>query len=81
VAAFRALELGSEPVVDCLTHAPGNGAAIGGVKLVTKSGWIAVRPSGTEDIYKLYAETFRDEPHLQRLVGDAQAAIADILSR
>jgi len=64
-----------------LTTAPGNDAPIGGVKVTSKSGWFAARPSGTENIYKIYAESFRDEAHLQRLLADAQsvvdAALAD----
>jgi phosphoglucomutase len=64
-----------------LTHAPGNQAAIGGVKVTSKNGWFAARPSGTEDIYKIYAESFQDAAHLQRLLTEAQhvvdAALAD----
>jgi phosphoglucomutase len=60
-----------------LTKAPGNGAAIGGLKVVTESGWFAARPSGTEDIYKIYAESFRDERHLQMLVRDAQRIVQE----
>ena len=59
--------------------APGNGAAIGGIKVVTKSGWFAARPSGTEDIYKIYAESFRDEDHLTRIVSEAQAMVDSTL--
>jgi phosphoglucomutase len=58
-----------------LTHAPGNNAPIGGVKVMSKNGWFAARPSGTEDIYKIYAESFRDEAHLQRLLTDAQTVV------
>jgi phosphoglucomutase len=58
-----------------LTHAPGNGAAIGGVKVTCRSGWFAARPSGTEDIYKIYAESFRDAAHLQSLLTDAQSVV------
>jgi len=58
-----------------LTKAPGNDAPIGGVKVTSKSGWFAARPSGTENIYKIYAESFRDEPHLQRLLADAQSVV------
>jgi phosphoglucomutase len=77
--AFQWVTLGGEPVVERLTHAPGNGAAIGGIKLVMASGWMAVRPSGTEDIYKVYAESFRSQEHLQRLVEDGQAVVAKVL--
>jgi phosphoglucomutase len=58
-----------------LTTAPGNDAPIGGVKVISKSGWFAARPSGTENIYKIYAESFRDEAHLQRLLADAQSVV------
>ena len=58
-----------------LTRAPGNGAPIGGLKVVTASGWFAARPSGTEAVYKIYAESFRDEQHLQMLVNDAQQIV------
>ncbi len=58
-----------------LSHAPGNGAPIGGIKVVAKSGWYAVRPSGTEDIYKIYAESFQGRDHLQRILTEAQATV------
>jgi phosphoglucomutase len=70
--------LAGDPVLAKLTRAPGNGEAIGGVKVVTASGWFAVRPSGTEDISKLYAESFRDEAHLARIQEEAQALIAEL---
>jgi phosphoglucomutase len=63
-----------------LTKAPGNGAAIGGLKVVTESGWFAARPSGTEDVYKLYAESFKGKEHLKRIQEEAQALIADALA-
>jgi phosphoglucomutase len=56
-----------------LTTAPGNGAPIGGLKVITPQGWFAVRPSGTEDVYKLYAESFRGSDHLRRIQEEAQA--------
>jgi phosphoglucomutase len=68
-------ELAGDKVTSVITHAPGNGAPIGGLKAITESGWFAVRPSGTEDIYKLYAESFRGSEHLARLQQDAQAII------
>ncbi len=68
--------LGGEPVIATMTTAPGNGAPIGGVKVVAANGWFAVRPSGTEDVYKLYAESFRDAEHLQDIQRDAQAAVS-----
>jgi phosphoglucomutase len=74
-AQIRSAELAGEPILQVLTQAPGNGAAIGGVKVVAKEGWFAARPSGTEDIYKIYAESFRDETHLQRLLSDAQTVV------
>ncbi|MFZ6748191.1 phosphoglucomutase (alpha-D-glucose-1,6-bisphosphate-dependent) [Undibacterium sp. Ren11W] len=68
-------ELAGEQIQHIFTNAPGNNAAIGGVKVVTANGWFAARPSGTEDIYKIYAESFRDEEHLQRILLDAQAIV------
>ena len=62
-------------IVAKLTHAPGNGAAIGGLKVVTANGWFAARPSGTEDIYKIYAESFRGREHLRRIQEEAQAMV------
>ena len=62
-----------------LTHAPGNGAPIGGVKVIAKSGWFAARPSGTENIYKIYAESFRGAEHLRRILSEAQAIVDDAL--
>jgi phosphoglucomutase len=58
-----------------LSTAPGNGAPIGGVKVVAEHGWFAARPSGTEDVYKIYAESFRSEAHLRQIQGEAQRAI------
>jgi phosphoglucomutase len=74
-ASVRERELAGEPITQVLTRAPGNDAAIGGLKLVTESGWIAARPSGTESIYKIYAESFRDRAHLDRLLAEAQALV------
>ena len=71
-----AKELAGETIRAILTHAPGNGEAIGGLKVVTDNGWFAVRPSGTEDVYKLYAESFRDREHLARVQEEAQALVA-----
>ncbi|WP_211461644.1 phosphoglucomutase (alpha-D-glucose-1,6-bisphosphate-dependent) [Collimonas silvisoli] len=68
-------DLAGEKIQDILSQAPGNRAAIGGVKVVTASGWFAARPSGTEDIYKIYAESFLGEDHLQRIVQEAQAIV------
>ncbi len=65
-------ELAGEPITSVIDKAPANGAPIGGIKVSTKSGWFAARPSGTEDIYKIYAESFRDDAHLRRLLAEAQ---------
>jgi len=73
-------ELAGDPIVDKLTAAPGNGAPIGGLKVVTKSGWFAARPSGTENIYKIYAESFQSEKHLQDIVEEAQQIVNNALS-
>ena len=62
-----------------LTEAPGNGAAIGGLKVVAEGGWFAARPSGTEDVYKVYAESFRGEEHLERIVAEAQEIVKGAL--
>ncbi len=72
-------DLGGEPILDKLTTAPGNGAPIGGLKVVTKSGWFAARPSGTENIYKIYAESFRGEAHLKAIVSEAQEIVNNAL--
>ena len=76
----RSAELAGEPVLQVLTHAPGNGAAIGGLKVVAQGGWFAARPSGTEDIYKIYAESFRGDEHLRRLVEAAQQIVREALA-
>lgn len=74
-AQFPHAELAGEKIEQVLDRAPGNHAAIGGIKVITKSGWFAARPSGTEDIYKIYAESFRGEDHLARIVDEAQAMV------
>ena len=71
----RIKEMAGEPVKSVLTRAPGNDAAIGGIKVVAESGWFAARPSGTEDIYKIYAESFRGEEHLRALLHEAQVIV------
>jgi phosphoglucomutase len=76
---FPAAELAGEPVLARLTTAPGNGEPLGGIKVVTESGWFAARPSGTEDVYKLYAESFRGPGHLARIQDEAQQLLADVL--
>jgi phosphoglucomutase len=74
-------ELAGEPIIAKLTHASGNNAPIGGLKVVTENGWFAARPSGTEDIYKLYAESFRGQEHLREIQAEAQAIIDAALSQ
>jgi phosphoglucomutase len=76
----RATELAGEPITAVLTTAPGNGAPIDGFKVATTSGWFAARPSGTESVYKLYAESFRGEEHLQQLIEAAQALVREALA-
>jgi phosphoglucomutase len=68
-------DLAGDPIDSVLTEAPGNNAPIGGVKVTSRGGWFAARPSGTENIYKIYAESFHDEKHLQRLIGEAQTIV------
>ena len=75
----RFTDLAGEKIQAILTHAPGNGAPIGGLKVVAESGWFAARPSGTEDIYKIYAESFRGEDHLRRILEEAQTIVSDAL--
>jgi phosphoglucomutase len=75
--AVRADTLAGERIVAKLTRAPGNDAAIGGLKVVTENGWFAARPSGTEDVYKIYAESFRGAEHLRRIQEEAQAIVGD----
>jgi len=72
--------LAGEPITAKLTHAPGNNAAIGGLKVTTENGWFAARPSGTEEIYKIYAESFLGQDHLQQIIEEAQAIVADTFS-
>ena len=83
--AVKEASLAGEPISAKLSHAPGNDAPIGGLKVVAANGWFAARPSGTEAVYKIYAESFKDEGHLDRLVREAQAivdnAIAGVVGR
>jgi phosphoglucomutase len=76
---FDAKELGGEPIEAKLTRAPGNNQPIGGIKVVAKNGWFAARPSGTEDVYKVYAESFRSDAHLKQIQAEAQATIGRVL--
>jgi phosphoglucomutase len=75
----RITDLAGEKIRTILTKAPGNGAPIGGLKVIAESGWFAARPSGTEDIYKIYAESFRGADHLQRLLDEAQIIVNEAL--
>jgi phosphoglucomutase len=77
--SVRADTLGGQPIRARLTRAPGNGAEIGGLKVVADDGWFAARPSGTEDVFKIYAESFRGEDHLQAIVSEARQIVADAL--
>ena len=74
--SVTAAELAGEPIQARLVQAPGNKAAIGGLKVVTKNGWFAARPSGTEDIYKIYAESFCGMVHLERILEEAQGIVS-----
>jgi phosphoglucomutase len=76
---FKASELAGDPIEAILTAAPGNGEPLGGLKVVTAQGWFAARPSGTEDVYKLYAESFRGRDHLQRIQEEARALLSRAL--
>jgi phosphoglucomutase len=75
----RAKELAGEPIDAILTNAPGDGNPIGGLKVTTRNGWFAARPSGTENIYKIYAESFTSEEHLKRIQQEAQALVSEVL--
>ena len=75
-AQITATELAGEPILDRQTAAPGNGQSLGGLKVITENGWFAARPSGTEDVYKIYAESFRGIEHLRQIQQEAQAIIA-----
>jgi phosphoglucomutase len=79
-AAVSAEVLAGDPITAVLTEAPGNGAAIGGLKVVTDQGWFAARPSGTEDLYKIYAESFQGDDHLERILAEAREVVADALA-
>jgi phosphoglucomutase len=78
---IRSAELAGEKIRTILTRAPGNDASIGGLKVVADNGWFAARPSGTEDIYKIYAESFRGADHLRRILAEAQAIVSAALER
>jgi phosphoglucomutase len=76
-----ASELAGESIVASFTEAPGNGQPIGGLKVVTRDGWFAARPSGTENVYKVYTESFRDREHLARIQREAKAIIAEVFRK
>lgn len=78
--AVTADHLAGEPILAKLTHAPANNAAIGGLKVVTENGWFAARPSGTEDIYKIYAESFKGQAHLEQLIDEAQQLVQAVFN-
>jgi phosphoglucomutase len=78
--SVKASQMAGEPILAKLTRAPGNNAPIGGLKVVTANGWFAARPSGTENIYKVYAESFRDEGHLKAIVAEAQEIVRHALA-
>ena len=80
-ADVRTTELAGEKVQQILTAAPGNGSAIGGIKVIAKNGWFAARPSGTEEIYKIYAESFLGQDHLRRIQEEAQTIVSETLAR
>ncbi|QOL24354.1 alpha-D-glucose phosphate-specific phosphoglucomutase [Thalassotalea sp. LPB0316] len=77
----KAQSLAGEPILQKLSHAPGNNAAIGGLKVTTENGWFAARPSGTEDIYKIYAESFISETHLEQIFTEAQTIVNDLFKQ
>ena len=78
--SVRASTLAGEPIISKLTRAPGNNELIGGLKVIAKSGWFAARPSGTENIYKIYGESFRSQAHLDVIVSEAQEIVKDALA-
>jgi phosphoglucomutase len=78
---IQTTELAGEEVQQILTSAPGDGNPIGGIKVIAESGWFAARPSGTEEIYKIYAESFLGQDHLRRIVDEAQTIVSETLER
>ena len=78
--AVKDSELAGEPITAKLTKAPGNDAPIGGLKVMAASGWFAARPSGTENIYKIYAESFKDQAHLDAIINEAQRIVSSALA-
>src|ERR1700684_888156 len=78
--SIQSSTLAGEKIKSILTHAPGDGQAIGGVKVIAESGWFAARPSGTEEIYKIYAESFRDKKHLEQIEAEAETMVTEALT-
>jgi len=78
---IQAAEVAGQPIQKILTTAPGDGNPIGGIKVVANGGWFAARPSGTEDIYKIYAESFLGQDQLRHIQEEAQAIVAETLAR
>jgi phosphoglucomutase len=78
--SIQSPSLAGEKIQTVLTHAPGDGQAIGGVKVMAESGWFAARPSGTEEIYKIYAESFRNQQHLEQIETEAQTIVSQALT-
>jgi phosphoglucomutase len=78
--AVKEVTLGGEPITAKLTRAPGNNAPVGGLKVVASGGWFAARPSGTEDVYKIYAESFKDQGHLDDIVSEARRIVNNVLA-
>jgi phosphoglucomutase len=78
--AVTATKLAGDPIREVLSTAPGNGAPIGGVKVIAEHGWFAARPSGTEDVYKVYAESLLGADHLERILTDAERLVQDALA-
>ncbi|MCK5032974.1 MAG: phosphoglucomutase, alpha-D-glucose phosphate-specific, partial [Calditrichia bacterium] len=76
---ITAIELAGEKILTKLSHAPGNNAAIGGIKVTTQNGWFAARPSGTENIYKIYAESFIGKDHLKNIQEEAQKIVLSVV--
>jgi phosphoglucomutase len=78
---IRATEVAGQPIQKILTNAPGDGNSIGGIKVIAADGWFAARPSGTEEIYKIYAESFLGQDHLRRIEEEAQTIVSETLAR
>jgi phosphoglucomutase len=72
-------QLAGDPILGRITRAPGNGASIGGLKVTTRNGWFAARPSGTENVYKIYAESFVGDEHLRRIQDEARAIVDRVI--